>query len=329
MSQRPDPVDEIEAETARTLHGEEIGEQRAVEHVDRDRAAGDVAPAHAVIARQQPGCSDIAAAPMRFHHQFADGRGIAQAKVQALRADRRDHMRGFADQHDAARRKRLGGLGAEREHPAPGLHRDLAEDRMRAPFELGRERIVIERREPLGLRRLDHADDARTRARQRHQRERSAFGVELGRDVTMRPVMPDVEGERRLRIAAARRFDPGRGAAQRIGAVGADDEPRRDQIAVVEPDDDAILGGLDRGRARIDAPQGRKGGRAALQRGDQMPVLDVVAECRKPDLARREGHLRRADQPRGVVDQADRRKRRRLRGAERPDAQCVERGDRA
>ena len=42
--------------------------------------------------------------------------------------------------------------------------------------------------------------------------------------------------------------------------------------------------------------------RALLERGDQMPVLDVVAERVEPDFGRLEAHLRRAPQPAGVVD---------------------------
>ena len=58
---------------------------------------------------------------------------------------------------------------------------------MRAPLDLVGERGVIERGDPLGLGRLDHADQARSFAGQRHQRERPALGVEFGRDVVVRP----------------------------------------------------------------------------------------------------------------------------------------------
>ena len=33
--------------------------------------------------------------------EFADGGGVAQAEIETLRADRRDDVRGFADQRDA------------------------------------------------------------------------------------------------------------------------------------------------------------------------------------------------------------------------------------
>ena len=121
------------------------------------------------------------------------------------------------------------GLDRERKRAAARLDRDLAEDRMRAPLDLVGQRRIVERRDPLGLGRLDHADEARPLARQRHQRERTALGVELGRSVVVRPRVAQIEGQRGLRIGVAVGFDAGRGAAERAPAVGADRRaaPRR------------------------------------------------------------------------------------------------------
>ena len=49
-------------------------------------------------------------------------------------------MRGLADERDAARREALRGLDAERKQAAAVFDRHLAEDRMRAPLDLGRQR---------------------------------------------------------------------------------------------------------------------------------------------------------------------------------------------
>ena len=133
--------------------------------------------------------------------------------------------------------ERAHGLDRERKDAAAGLDRDLAEDRMRAPLDLVVERGVVQRGDPLGLGGLDHADEARSLAGQRHQRERAALGVEFGRGVVMRPAWREIEGQRGLRIAAAVALDAGGGAAERAPAVGADDEPRGDAVAAVASDD--------------------------------------------------------------------------------------------
>ena len=58
--------------------------------------------------------------------------GIAQAEIEPLRADRRDDVRGFADERDARWRQSVRAVAiAERKQAAAGLDRDLAEDRMR------------------------------------------------------------------------------------------------------------------------------------------------------------------------------------------------------
>ncbi len=45
-------------------------------------------------------------------------------------------------------------------------------------------------------------------------------------------------------------------------------------------------------------------GRTRFEHGDEMPVLDIVAERFKLDLGRVEKNLRRAEQTLGVVDDA-------------------------
>src|SRR5215831_5304699 len=149
------------------------------------------------------------AAPPRRDRQLADGGGIAQAEIEALRADRRHDMAGFADQGDAAVREAARSLDRERKGATAGLDPDLAEDRMRAQFDLLVERGRVESAEPLGLLGRDDAHQARPQARQRHQRERPVFGMELGRDVVVRPRMRDIEGQRGLRIAVLCGVDPG------------------------------------------------------------------------------------------------------------------------
>ena len=68
--------------------------------------------------------------------------------------------------------------------------------------------------------------------------------------------------------------------------------------------------------------------RARLERGDEMPVLDVVAEGIEPDFGGGKQDLRRANEPPGVVDEADFAQRRGVRHAGRPYAERFQRRDR-
>ena len=120
---------------------------------------------------------------LRLRHQFGDGRDIAQAEIKALRADRRQRVRGFADQHQPMRGELVRGLDPQRKLAASGFDRDLAEDRMGAPLDLLAQRRSVERHQIGGFCRLDDADEARALARQRHHRERAVRGVKFSRDV--------------------------------------------------------------------------------------------------------------------------------------------------
>ncbi len=67
----------------------------------------------------------------------------------------------------------------------------------------------------------------------------------------------------------------------------------------------------------------------SLQRGDEMTVLDVIAEGVEADLGSREHNLRRAQQAPRIVDDADRNERRGVRQARLPYAQRRQRGHRS
>src|SRR5262249_18023875 len=129
-----------------------------------------------------------------------------------------------------------GGFYRELKHAAARLDADLAEDRMRAPLDLVVERGVVERGELFRLDWLDHANQAGPAARQRHQRERSALGVEFRRSIVVRSRVGEIEGQRGLRIGATIAFDAGPVAAERSPAVGADDELHGEAVAALQPD---------------------------------------------------------------------------------------------
>src|SRR5712671_2226085 len=66
--------------------------------------------------------------------KFGDCRGIAHAKIEPLCADRRQHVGGLADQHDASCGQLLCGLGDKWKVAATRLDSDLAKDRMGTAF---------------------------------------------------------------------------------------------------------------------------------------------------------------------------------------------------
>ena len=74
-------------------------------------------------------------------------------------------------------------------------------------------------------------------------------------------------------------------------------------VAAVERERSRRLRRLDRAGLVLDPRQARAScPRACIERGDEMPVLDVVAERVEADFGRREADLRRANEPRGRID---------------------------
>ena len=107
-------------------------------------------------------------------------------------------------------------------------------------------------------------------------------------------------------------------------------EARRDRVAVVRHRTVTRSSSIcDRFGFLLDQRERRKLLRARRKRRQQVAVLDIVAEGVEPDFARVEAHFRRPQQPRGVVDDAHDPQRRRVLAAARPDAERVERRDRA
>src|SRR5262245_27837285 len=96
-------------------------------------------------------------------------------------------------------------------------------------------------------------------------------------------------------------LDTGGGTAERTAAVGADDERRRNDVAVAERDRHVVTIDVDRLRRLVDPAQ-HELRRAGIERRDEMTVFDVPAERFKADLARLEAHLRRAPDPPRAVD---------------------------
>jgi hypothetical protein len=157
-AQGADPVEQEQAEPARALDRQEVGEQRTVEEVDCDGAALHVGASCGVITRRQIGGADITAVAPGRHHQFPDQCRVAQAEIEPLRADRWDAVCGFADEHHAVAAERARGLDRQREHAVSWLDLDPPQNRVCAPFDLLVDGDVVERCDALCLRWLGNAD---------------------------------------------------------------------------------------------------------------------------------------------------------------------------
>src|SRR5205085_10380371 len=114
---------------------------------------------------------------------------------------------------------------------------------------------------------------------------------ELGRDAVVRARMVEIERKRGLRIAAVIALDPRGGAAERFAPVGPHHEARPNDTAIVQPDRHAHFVRLDPGDGSGEAMKLRYFTGAAVERGNEMPVLDVVAERLEADLGSLEYHF--------------------------------------
>ena len=187
-------------------------------------------------------------------------------------------MRGVADQRQPFGDERARGEQPERKGAARPDHRDVAEMQAEAFLQLGMEFIVGQRDDALRLARVLGPHDRRALARQRQDRERPR-GQEmfLGAAVVL-ALMRHRGDDRRLIVIPSMRGDAGLFADFRARAVGADQKPRGNRLAVGELDVDRMVAAFskpaDRARAQFDAELLR----LLDQRIDQMPVLDHVRE---------------------------------------------------
>src|SRR5215469_631629 len=211
--------------------GEKIPEQAAVQKIDRERAGDNIGAALRVIALEHFRAAEILALLVRVGHDFGDRGRIANAEIETLRADWRHDMRGFADKHNPIAGKSLGGLYSKRKYATSRFDDHRPQQRMIAAL------------------RGDHADQARSAAGQRHQREWTFLGMEFSRRILVRPRMRKIERERGLRVSATPRHDPGRSPAHRARTVGSD-RKLYTRLAVGIPDGDARSRALDRQRRR-------------------------------------------------------------------------------
>ena len=114
-------VQQIEPQAARACAGRKSDSRERLSRSTAKFARGDVGAALRVVARHHFRSADIAAGAIGFDRQFGDRRGVAQAEIEPLRADRREAVRGFADQCNAAARQNCVAVSAASgKKPRPG-----------------------------------------------------------------------------------------------------------------------------------------------------------------------------------------------------------------
>ena len=227
-AQGADPAERHEPEAAQEVRRQEVGQEGAVEAVDGRGPEAHVEVAAALIAPERRRASYVLAGSVGVHDGVAERRGVAKAEVQALRPDRREDMRGFADEREAIGKVALDRKAAHRHETARAVDAHLAEDRLRLALDRRRELLVVELHQALGMVAVGHPDEARAPARHRHERERPGAGVELGRGVAVVALVREMGRERRLRVAPGAGRDAGGLAQARVAPVRRDDEARRD-----------------------------------------------------------------------------------------------------
>ena len=114
---------------------------------------------------------------MRRDHEFGNGGGVAQSEIEPLGADRRDDVRGLANQLRPGTGDVVPLALRAETSPRPGstvtLPRIEWERRSISCRHLG----IGQPGEPWRVLRIGHKDQAGTPAGQRHQRERAGFSV--------------------------------------------------------------------------------------------------------------------------------------------------------
>src|SRR4030081_262248 len=107
-------------------------------------------------------------------------------------------MRGFADQRDTMLSKLSWLFDRQRKQMASRLDSDTAENGMRLPFGGLRQFVIGQCDQPFGFPGCRDPHHAAAVAGQRHKYARTVRRMKLRGDISMRPRMADIEGQRCL-----------------------------------------------------------------------------------------------------------------------------------
>ena len=168
-----DAADREQPGAAEEIGREEPCEQRSVQAVDGGRSQ-----AHVEIAASLIRLKDLIGARIRaaVHHRVAKSRNVAQAEIETLRTDGREHVRRLSDEGEAGRVKAIDRETAHGDEPARPVDTHPAENGLRLTLDRERQRIVGKRSEAFRFRRARHPDEARPATGQGHERERARGG---------------------------------------------------------------------------------------------------------------------------------------------------------
>ena len=98
----------MQDKAARRLYRQEVGQKRAAQEIDAHGARRDVDPAGRGVDLEDLIATRIGAAAKRRRHAIGKSCRIAQAEIQALRADRRQDVGRLADKRRTPSPKLLG-----------------------------------------------------------------------------------------------------------------------------------------------------------------------------------------------------------------------------
>ncbi len=248
----------MQARRAQHLHRQEVRQQRAVQQIDAGGAARNIQAPAPVVARRKAALPDAAIADQVGQH-----RHIAQAEVQALRADRRKGMAGLADQHRAPGAEAMRPHAREIEALHARLHRDGAENRLQALLDGARQALGVERRGRLGIGRLLHPDEAGAVAGQGHLRAGAGLGVKFVGNRFVRQAVGEIQHQGRLRVAPCLHVDSSSGARHGLAPVRRHHKPGGEAGAIIQRKPRHAVLFRDACQQRLDAGDGGLGGQAS------------------------------------------------------------------
>ncbi len=211
----------------------------------------------------------------------------------------------LADERGAAPGHAIGREHGDRKTPARARFADAPKQAAETLFERGGEGVGVERHQRVDLSVRGEPDQARSVGVGEGDRgHRGPLAVQLDRNAAVREAMSEARGDGAFAVTPLGAADAGRLAADRVAAIGADDELGGEgeailgaQPGVVRRPHDAI----DRHRMMGNG----FGARAPVQRLNEDAVGDVVTEGLEPELACPELDVRRPEQSAGIVDDAD------------------------
>ena len=282
MLQRGQTVDETEADVAHEPKQVRLVGEQPVEPVGRNSHGHGVEPPPALIALEHGKRAGIKPEPDRIDDHLGERGDILEPHIEPLPRDRMDDVGGIAHEREAIGDERARHRQAERMDAARADRGDLAETETEAPLELGVKFRIGQRDEARRLLRLLGPHDRRTVAHggiagQRQDCKRPGGKKMLLGAPVMVALVGDGGDDGGLAVAPAVAGDPGALADRRMRAIGGDQKPRGERLAIGQ----AHIGVVARKREISDGRRPQRHTfvlRLRRQRSEQRAILDHVGE---------------------------------------------------